>query len=131
MGMILLPFLLMALGAFITSVVFEIHAITKGTLTLYPILFGIIISMCIYALLFRNYKASQSAYALGVYFMFPIYMVILPFVLGMLLKFFPYPFTFFVSNGLFVSVILSGLFMVLFSKYTFGIIDLLGLPKNY
>lgn len=131
MGIIILPFILIALIAFIISVVILFKSLLKKELNPKNFLIGTITSISIYFLIFMDYKTSESSYALGTYFMFPFFLILIPFTGGIILKIINKPKTIEISNSLFTSVILSGLFMVLFSKYTFGIIEYLGISKHY
>jgi hypothetical protein len=131
MGIIIIPFLFITLIAFIVSIIFLYKPLVKKEIKSKNFLLGISITIVIYTLIFLNYKSSLSAYALGTFFMFPFFMILIPFILGMILKIINQPITQILSNSLLISVIVSGVFMVVFNKYTFGIIEYLELIKHY
>ena len=87
--------------------------------------------VCIYSVIYYDYSNDYAAYALGAYFLFPFAMVILPFFLGVVLKISNKPLPVLISNSMFVCVISAGIFITVFNHYTFGIVDFLGIQKNY
>ena len=93
------------------------------------VLLGLCLSSLIYCGLFIDYKTSDSAYALGTFFYFPFAMIYVPFLSAIVLRFCGAKFAL-LLRVLFWSVILSGIFIILFQKYTFGIIDYLAIPKT-
>jgi hypothetical protein len=138
MGLIIFPFLLAVAGTCIIAIAFIIRAAIKKEIRFGEVCLGLLATLLIYGLVYADYELSTSAYALGAYFMFPFYMVLLPFFTGGL--------TFIIgatiqsgkkdilrraANTLFMCAIFSGLFLILFKEYTFGIIDYLGLQKTY
>ena len=78
MGILIGLFLLACAIVFIVAVIFVIISL-KDNKPVY-FLMGLLLSVIIYAILFLDYKFSSSAYGLGGYFMFPFYMVLLPFI---------------------------------------------------
>ncbi|MFD2891375.1 hypothetical protein ACFS5J_05035 [Flavobacterium chuncheonense] len=131
MGIIIVPFLFITLIAFIVAIIFLYKPLVKKEIKPKNFLLGTSITIAIYAMIFLNYKSSENAYALGTFFMFPFFMILIPFVLGMILKIINQPITQAISNSILISVIVSGVFMVVLYKYTFGIIEYLGLIKHY
>ncbi|RYJ43176.1 hypothetical protein NU09_1514 [Flavobacterium beibuense] len=114
---------------FIAAVIFIITSL-KDTKPVY-FLMGLLLSAIIYAALFLDYKFSSRAYGLGSYFMFPFYMILLPFIIGLVTKFSPVKYVKLISIVCFISVMFSGFFILFFNKYTLDIVDWLELPKYY
>lgn len=131
MGLIILPFLIIAFLAFIKSINIIYKFAKTSEIEGENYFFGIMTTLIIYFLIYLSYKSNDSAIALGTYFIFPFFMILIPYIIG---------FNFKNSNEekkkkimqiLLISVISSSLFITIFNKYTFGIIDLLGLHKTY
>ncbi|MFT5754677.1 MAG: hypothetical protein ACI924_001915 [Flavobacterium sp.] len=74
---------------------------------------------------------SNEAYGLGTYFIFPFFMILLPFLISIILKILNKPKTNKISIILLVSIILSGIFIIAFEKYTFGLIEYLEITKYH
>jgi hypothetical protein len=131
MGIIILPFLLVALISFILAAVNLWYAYKKKQLHHKNILFGSILMFGLYAILYVDYRNDFRAWVLGTYFMFPFVMILVPFAIGLILKVVNRPTATLVSNSLFACVVLSTIFMIVFNQFTFGIIDYLGIQKHY
>jgi hypothetical protein len=131
MGLILVPYLLIAIITLIIALVLVIKSILKKELIFEDIFSGIIITLCIYTLIYINYKMSNEAYGLGTYFIFPFFMILLPFLISIILKILNKPKTNKISIILLVSIILSGIFIIAFEKYTFGLIEYLEITKYH
>jgi hypothetical protein len=131
MGLILVPYLLIAIITLIIALVLVIKSILKKELIFEDIFSGIIITFCIYTLIYINYKMSNEAYGLGTYFIFPFFMILLPFLISIILKILNKPKTNKISIILLVSIILSGIFIIAFEKYTFGLIEYLEITKYH
>lgn len=129
MGILIGLFLLACAMVFITAVIFIITFL-KYTKPVY-FLMGLVLSAIIYEGLFLDYKFSSSAYGLGSYFMFPFYMILLPFIVGLATKFSPGKYVKLISKMCFISVMFSGFFILFFNKFTLDIVDWLELPKYY
>uniref|UniRef100_UPI00404B14FE hypothetical protein n=1 Tax=Flavobacterium sp. TaxID=239 RepID=UPI00404B14FE len=131
MGLILFPYLLLAIIVFIMTLVLVIKSIINKKLVFNDFIYGIITTFSIYLLLFFNYKMSDEAYVLGAFFMFPFFMIFLPFFGSIILKVRNKPTTLKIANILVISVMLSGILMVVFNQYTFEIVDYMGIKKIY
>lgn len=129
MGILIGLFFLACAIVFIVAVIFVIISL-KDTKPVY-FLMGLLLSVIIYAILFLDYKFSNRAYGLGGYFMFPFYMVLLPFIAGLVTKFSPGKYLKLISKVCFISIMFSGFFILFFNKYTLDIVDWLQLPKYY
>jgi hypothetical protein len=131
MGIIILPFIIAALIAFIISVIIIVKNIRKAEMPVQAYFIGIIISAVIYSIIFLNYKCSTSAWIAGTYFAFPVFMILVPFAMGIIARGFTNDTLKSLSSCLLISVICSGIIITIFSKYTFGLIDYLNLPTYH
>ena len=131
MGLIILPFLVIAFLAFLKSIsiIYRLAKIKEIKKVNY--FFGILLTLSLYFLIYLSYKSNDSAYALGAYFMFPFFMIIIPYIIGASYKNSIENKKKKMMQILLISVISSSLFIVIFNKYTFGIIELLGLHKTF
>ncbi len=93
--------------------------------------FGILITLISYYLIYLNYKSSDTAIALGTYFTFPFFMVLIPYLIGINFKNSKDQKKRKLMQVLMISAISSGLFIIIFYKYTFGITEVLGLKKSF
>ncbi|AWH86215.1 hypothetical protein HYN59_14340 [Flavobacterium album] len=82
MGLIILPFILGAIFMFINAAVKTIKSILAGNVNPKDYGLGFLLSAIIYIPIFLSYKLSDSAYALGAYFVFPFFMIGIPFLIG-------------------------------------------------
>lgn len=131
MGIIILPFLLVAIIAFITSLVMIISSLTKKDLILKDLYIGLIITLCLYLGIFSLYALSNEAYALGPVFIFPFFMILVPFFLSLALRIVNTSKSYRISYSLLISIISSGILIVVFYKYTFDILETLGIQKYH
>jgi hypothetical protein len=131
MGIILVPYILIAIFVLIIALILAIKSFLKKELIFEDIFLGLITTLCIYTLIYINYKISEESYGLGTYFIFPFFMIFLPLITSFTLKLSKKTKTNKISNILLVSVILSGIFIIVFEKYTFGLIEYLELTKYH
>jgi hypothetical protein len=133
MGIIILPFILIAIIIAIISIVFTIIAAAKKQVEIQTLFFGLLIAGAILGTIVFIYSQQSNAYALGPFFIFPFFMIYVPFFVGILFK---------IINAtqkkeigadkvLFSSVIFSTILFFLFYSYTFDIIETLGIQKIY
>jgi len=96
------------------------------------LILGSLLSVLIYFSIFLYYYSFAGvAYALGTGFIFPFYMIIIPVVIGLILKAYSNKLINSIAVIFFVSAILSGILMFVFSKYTFGLPEYFGIPVYY
>lgn len=131
MGIIILPFLLIAIIAFITSIIMIISSLTKKELILKDFYQGFLITVGSYLLIFIVYILSDEAYALGPVFIFPFFMILTPFFISLILRIMNTQKTYRISYSLLISIIISGIFILIFNKFTFGIIEYLEIQQYH
>jgi hypothetical protein len=126
MGIVLLPFLFLAIRAAVLSGIAVYKAIRSKAITIKHNVLALTITLAIYAALFASYFFSDSAYAFSPYFLFPFFMVLVPYILSAGLRNNPdYTNTYKVLT---LIVLFSTVLLGIFYKYTFGIIQYLKLP---
>lgn len=130
MGIIIFPFLLSALIIFVICIIKVIKGLINKEIDVKQVAFGLLLSLLIYAGIFIDYLLSESAYAFGPLFYFPFAMVYIPLFVAVGLK----------AAGrkmlvarrvLYCSIVLSGLFIMIFYNYTLGLAEYLDIPKTY
>lgn len=131
MGLIIFPFLLMNIVFIIWAILIIGKSVYNKEITISHFITGIAITTIIYGTLFIDYKLSDKAYALDTYFMFPFFMVSVPFFTGLCSGFLPGRKAHLLSKACLISTIMSGVFIAAFQTYTFNIIDFLGIAKYY
>ncbi|KGO87067.1 hypothetical protein Q765_07595 [Flavobacterium rivuli WB 3.3-2 = DSM 21788] len=131
MGIIIYPFLIMNAILVLISIIMIIKSTLKENIEVKHCIYGFFVSFLIYSVLYIDYKFSTSAYPLGTYFMFPFFMIFIPFIIGLSTRFSKHIIGKWISKVFLYSVIFSGLFIIFFQNYTFYIIDFLGIPKHF
>jgi len=126
MDIVLLPILLFAIAITIRSGIAVYKAIKNKAITIKHCAIALIITLAIYAALFSSYYFSSSAYAFSPYFLFTFFMVLAPYLMSLWLRKDPEDAE--IYKGFIVSVVFSAVFIVVFYRYTFGIIQYLRLP---
>lgn len=125
MGIILLPFIG---GSFIIFLfcLYKFYKVFK-VFKLSHLFLGILLSLSIYGILLYSYYIDDNPYNLSPYFLFPFVMIYLPFTIpfiNLILKKN-------ISSIINISIIISGIFNILFNNLTFGIIEFLGKKGHY
>lgn len=126
MGLLILPFILAAVVITLIAIILTIRLVIKKQIGGKEFLLGIIISLLIYGFIIICYKISGSAWALSPGFIMPICISMIPFGLHFILK---------SQNNkslhlaLLVSVIVSGIGMIVFYNAYFEFFDYIGIEK--
>ncbi len=131
MGLIIIPILL---GAAIISLICLYHSIKwyrEGKLEIQVILFGIIISILIYTGIALSYYKAISVWALQPFFRIPFWMFYVPGIVGLILIQSQNEIVNKIAKSIIISIVISGIFILLFDNYAFGILDYLGVKKVY
>ena len=131
MGIIIIPFLLLSFVSFLITLFVVFKMIKNREIDSENYFLGFLITIILYFIIYFNYKICDSAIALGTYFVFPFFMIGIPFVFGLFLKTTKNMKLKKLMQSLLISVISSSLFIVIFNNYTFGLIETLGLRKIY
>lgn len=131
MGLVLYPYLLGAIIIWIISVILILKSLASKKFFVNDLIIGFIISAIIYCIIFLDYITSESAYVLGTYFVFPLCLVYVPFIIGIATRFCNNKKLKDFSKYCLVSIIISGLFIFVFQQYTFKLHEYLGIPKSF
>lgn len=131
MGLIILPFLLIALGLSVFAIIHTVRLLMNKSIGFKEIIFGLIISIAIFGLICLSYLIEGRAWELSPAFRIPIFMVFLPFGFYLLTK---------MSNSqklkyfavlILISIALTGILGVIFNNLLFGLVDVLGIERYY
>ena len=131
MGIIILPFLLGALGLAVFAIINSVRLFKNKEITIKEIILGLVISVSIFGLICLSYLIEGEAAGLSPAFRIPIFMVFVPFGFYIDCK---------TSNNqkiknfatlAFISVGLTGILGVIFNDLFFDLIDILGIEKHY
>ena len=131
MGIIIYPYLFITIVIGIIALLMIIRSFYKRQIKNSEFAIGFGISCVLYGIIIADYLLSDSAYALGAYFLFPFLMVWLPFIIAFSLRFSKRDRLRHVSRSILLSIIFSGIFIFSCQKVTFYIVDYLNIPKTY
>lgn len=131
MGILILPFILGSLIAFIASAITTAKLVTKKEVKLPYLIYGFILATTLYGAVIGSYAIEKEYWALSPLFRFPIFMFLIPFGIAVVTKSSQ-------SNALrttaillFISILFSGLYFATFSNLTFELLDKLGTHGHY
>ena len=131
MGLIIYPFLFITVLLIIMDLILIIRSFYKRQFKNREFIYGLVLAVVLYLLLFLDYYFSTSAYGLGAYFLFPLIMVWIPFLIAFILRFSKKDKLRQISRSILLSIVFSGLFIFSFQKVTFYILDFLAIPKRW
>lgn len=131
MGLIIFPFLLGAMAIVIFAAYTISNQVTENIFNPNNIIYGTILTLLIYGAIVLSYWLKKKSWGLSPVFRFPFCMIYLPFFVFLLTKINVGLNVRLLSNSLLVSIVASGAFMVVFNRYIFGILDKLGIQKQY
>src|SRR5690606_3758987 len=86
MGIIILPFLLVALGLSVFAIIHTVRLLRNKVINLKEIIFGVGISVSIFGLICLSYIIEGRAWGLSPAFRIPIFMFFIPFGFYILTK---------------------------------------------
>lgn len=131
MGIIILPFLFVALFLAAASVSKLITHFKNKNVGIKEIVLGLLVSAVLFGLICLSYILEGSAWALSPAFRVPIFMVFVPFLMYIVLENFSNPKLTQVSIILLVSIVLTTILGVVFNDVLFNLFDYLGVGKHY
>ena len=131
MGIIILPFLFVALFLAAASASKLITHFKKKNVGIKEIVLGLLVSAVLFGLICLSYILEGSAWALSPAFRVPIFMVFVPFLMHIVLENFSNPKLTQVSIILLVSIVLTTILGVVFNDVLFNLFDYLGVGKHY
>ena len=131
MGLILFPLYILSFTVFVYSCIFVYGNVAEGKFQWYSLIIAFFTFIIIYLIIYIKYKNLNKIYSFDPVFDFPIKLIILPFIVAWILRFFKHDILSIISTGLLISIILSAIAMVSFDQYFLGIIEYLGKEKSY
>jgi hypothetical protein len=131
MGIMILPFLLGALGLSVFSLIHSFRMFRKKEITIKEIIFGLAISVSIFGLICLSYLIEGKAWGLSPAFRIPIFMVFAPYGLYTVFKTSNNQRLKYFATLALISVGITGILGVIFNDLFFGLIDILGIEKHY
>jgi len=131
MGIIILPIYIGALIIyfFCGKQIMKWHA--NEALSISTILFGLLISLIILVGVGLSYYFKERVYAFSPVFRFPFVLFYIPGILALILLKSQNLQIENIAKSIVVSIIFSGVLMLIFHKYTFGILEFLEIEKYY
>lgn len=131
MGIIILPFLLGALIAFIVSVIRITQLFLKKELKLVYFAYGFLLAFSLYVLIVASYAVEKDYWALSPAFRFPLFMFLIPFGIVLLIRSNSNYTLRTISAMLLISIIFSGLYFLTSQSLTLKILEELGAQGHY
>ncbi len=131
MGIIILPFLLGAIGLSIFAIVNVIKLFRMKMINIKDILKGFLISSSIFGLICFSYLLEGSAWALSPAFRIPIFMVFLPYIIYFLYKASNKPTLKYLSTLMLISIGVTGIFAVVLIGLNFELLNFLNVEQHF
>ena len=131
MGLIILPFLFVALFLAAASISKLITHFKEKNVGIKGIVLGLLVSAVLFGLICLSYILEGSAWALSPAFRVPIFMVFIPFVIHVFLENSKKPKLIRFSIILLISIVLTAILGVVFNDVLFNLFDFLGVGKHY
>jgi hypothetical protein len=131
MGLIILPLLFGALGLWVFAIINSVRLFKNKEITIKEILLGLVISVSIFGLICLSYLSEGKAWVLSPVFRIPIFMVFIPFGFYVVCKTSNNQKIKYFATLALISVGLTGILGVIFNNIFFGLIDILGIEKQY
>ncbi|GAB3532981.1 hypothetical protein GCM10027443_17580 [Pontibacter brevis] len=131
MGMLILPFILGSLIAFVASAITIAKLVAKKEVKLpYPI-YGFMLAATLYGAVIGSYAIEKEYWALSPLFRFPIFMFLIPFGIAVVTKSSQSKALRTTAILLLISILFSGLYFAAFNNLTFELLDKLGAHGHY
>ncbi|CCG53475.1 Hypothetical protein KQS_07615 [Flavobacterium indicum GPTSA100-9 = DSM 17447] len=132
MGLIIFLYLIFVAIISLISFISLVFQIINTGIRLKDVSCGLILGTVLYFLILLTYISLDKVYVLSPYFVFPFFMIIMPYVFGLFLVLIKLKFKN-ITHPIILNycVCFSSGFILFFPKYTFHIIDLFNLSKCY
>ena len=132
MGLIIYLYLIFVAIISLASFVMLVFQIINTGVKLKDASYGFILGTVLYCLILLTFISLDNVYVLSPYFVFPFFMIVIPFIIGLFLGFIKFKFTNIIQPVILnYCVFFSSGFILFFPKYTFQIIALFNLSKGY
>src|SRR5690606_10057517 len=131
MGIIILPFLFIALILGIISIVKTIKQLRKKQVGPKEVVLGLLTSSAIFGLICLSYIIEGKAWGLSPAFRIPVYMVFIPFFVQLFTEKSKNSNWAYISKIILTSVAITTILGIIFNDLLFNLIDYLGIEKQY
>ncbi|WNM20186.1 hypothetical protein [Flavobacterium capsici] len=131
MGLIILPFLLGALGIAVLAMMEILKLIKSKKITIKEIIIGFGLTLLIFAAIVISYLIEGKAWVLSPAFRIPVIMVYIPFFIYSLVKTSDNQKLKYFSILILISISITGILGIVFNDVFFELINYLGIEKNY
>lgn len=131
MGIIILPFLCVALGIALFALIKTIRLLWRKEIGLKEIAIGLAISVVLFGLICISYLMEGRASGLSPAFRIPMFMVFVPFIVYSSTKTNQDKTLRHLATLLLVSIGLTGVLGIIFNDVLFDLIDILGIERYY
>ncbi len=131
MGIIILPFLLIALFLAASSISKLVKHFRNKQVGIKEFLLAFTLSAAIFALICLSYINQGSAWALSPAIRVPFFMVFIPYFIHILIENSKKPKMISFSIIILISIVLTAILGIIFNEIVFGLVDFLDVGKHY
>ena len=131
MGILILPFLLGSLAAFISSAITVAKLVAKKEVKLPYLIYGFVLAATLYGAIIGSFAIEKEYWALSPLFRFPIFMFLIPFGIAVVTKNSQSNAVRTIAASISISILFSGLYFVAFNNLTIELLDRLGTHGYY
>lgn len=131
MGIFIMPFVIGALVIFVIAVKNSIGLFSSGIIGLNEIGLGLLISLLLFAAITMSYIIEGKIWGLSHFFRVPIFMILIPFGIYLLLKNSATAGLSYFSKLLLLSIIFSGILSIGFDFVNIKVLEYFNIKKHY
>lgn len=131
MGIIILPFLLLAIILLIIAIVLTIRLLINKKVGVKELLLGLTSSLSLFGLILFCFKILGSAWALAPAFIMPLFLIFMPFGFYFLVSISKLEKLDYFSKIMLLSVVFSGISAIVFYDFYFDFFDIIGVKRVY
>ncbi|WP_266202235.1 hypothetical protein [Pontibacter kalidii] len=131
MGILILPFLLGSLIAFISSAITIAKFATKKKVKLPHLFYGFVLAATLYGAVIGSYAIEKEYWTLSPLFRFPIFMFLIPFGIAVVTKNSQSNSVRTTAIFILISILFSGAYFIAFNNLTIELLDRLGTHGYY
>ncbi len=129
MGILLLPFILIAVVIGVIATIKIIILLKKKTISFKEIAFGLFISLCFFGLLLLAYLSEGEAWIFSPVFRIPVFMILIPFIIHLLTKKSEEKSIKYFSTGLLISIAFTNLICIVLTYFSIDLFDIINIRK--
>lgn len=131
MGIVILPILAAAIMIFVIAIIRSIKLLNSGIIGLNEIIFGLIISLILFASITISYIIEKKIWGLSPYFRVSLFTLFIPFVVYLGIKNSDSQNILYYSHLLLISIVISGILGVAFNYVVFELLEYFNVKKYY